>query len=49
MGKRFSRKKKALSAVMSVMLVATAFNPGGCFLKIDDATMQVARAVEETA
>ncbi len=40
MGKRFSSKKKALSAVMSVMLVATAFNPGGCFLKVDEATMQ---------
>ncbi len=40
MGKRFSSKKKAISAVMSVMLVATAFNPGGCFLKVDEATMQ---------
>ena len=40
MRKRFSSKKKAISAVMSVMLVATAFNPGGCFLKVDEATMQ---------
>lgn len=40
MSRRFSRKRKAVSAVVSALLVATTFSPGGCMVKVDESTLQ---------